>query len=151
MRLGYRFGGRVQHGVLGQHLGQRGGAVGGRDVRGEDLDGHRAGDAVQVDDAGPGQIAAGTVGRGPHERHPDVTGRGQRAGRLPFAVAGRPVTQRPGQLTAPRRCVNRVDGPHGMGGPDGAVEQRSARAGIRRGTHVVTTAGQPSSSMACVK
>ena len=129
VRLGYRFGGRVQRGVLGVHLGQRGGAVRGRDVGGEDLDGHRAGDAVQVEDVGPGQVAAGAAGRGPHDRHPEVSGGRQRADRLPFAVAGRPVTQRPGQLTAPRRRVGRVDGPHGMGGPDGAVEQRRAQRG----------------------
>ena len=52
--LGDRLGGRVQRGMLGVHLGQRGGAVRGRDVGGEDLHGHRAGDAVQVDNAGPG-------------------------------------------------------------------------------------------------
>ena len=52
VRLGYRFGGRVQHGVLGEHLGQRAGAVRRRDVGGEDLHGHRAGDAVQVNMSG---------------------------------------------------------------------------------------------------
>ena len=55
IRLGYRFGGRVQRGVLGEHLGQRGSAVGGRDVGREDLDGHRGGDAVQVEVVGPRQ------------------------------------------------------------------------------------------------
>ena len=129
MRLGYRFGVRVQRGVLGEHLGQRGGTVRVRDVSGEHLDGHRAGDAVQVDDVGPCQVAAGAVGRGLYDRHPQVTGGGQRAGRLPVAVARRPVTQRPGQLTAPRRRVDRVDGPHRMGGPDGAVEQRGGKRG----------------------
>src|SRR6266851_1250321 len=129
VRVGYRFGGRVQRGVLGEHLGQRGGAVGGRDVGGEDLDGHRAGDPVQMENVGPGQVAAGAVGRGPHDRHPEVTGGRHWTGRLPGAVAGRPVTERPGQLAAPRRCVGRVHGPHGMGGPDGAVEQRGAQRG----------------------
>jgi nucleoside-diphosphate-sugar epimerase len=33
-------------------------------------------------------------------RDPAVTGGGQRAGRLPFAVAGRPVAQCPGQAAA---------------------------------------------------
>jgi hypothetical protein len=37
VRLGYRFGGRIQRGVLGEHVRQRGGAVRGRDVGGEDL------------------------------------------------------------------------------------------------------------------
>jgi hypothetical protein len=32
VRLGYRFGGRVQRGVLGVHVGQRGGAVRGREL-----------------------------------------------------------------------------------------------------------------------
>jgi hypothetical protein len=127
VRLGYRFGGRVQRGVLGEHIGQRGGAVRGRDVGGEDLHGHRAGDAVQVENVRPGQVAAGAVGRGPYDRHPQVTGEGQRAGRLPGAIARRPVTERPGQLAAPRRCVDRVNGPHGMSRPDGAVEQRGAQ------------------------
>jgi hypothetical protein len=90
VRLGYRFGGRVQRGVLGEHLGQRGGAVRGRDAGGEDLHGHRAGDAVQVDNVGPGQVAAGAAGRGPHHRHPQIPGGGQRAGRLPVAVASDP-------------------------------------------------------------
>jgi hypothetical protein len=48
VRLGDRLGGRVQRGMLGVHAGQRGGAIRGPDVRGEDLNGHRAGDAVQV-------------------------------------------------------------------------------------------------------
>jgi len=129
MRLGYRFGGRVQRGVLGEHVGQRGGAVRGRDVGGEDLDGHRARDAVQVENVGPGQVVAGAAGRGAHDSHPEVTGIGQRAGRLPRAVARSPVTERPGQLAAPWRCVDRVNGPHRMSRPDGAVEQRSAQRG----------------------
>src|ERR1700730_15132309 len=58
VRVGYRFGGRIQRGVLGEHVGQRGGAVRGWDVGGEDLHGHRAGDAVQVENARPGQVAA---------------------------------------------------------------------------------------------
>jgi hypothetical protein len=89
----------------------------------------RAGDPVQVDNVGPGQVAAGAAGRGPYHRHPEVTGVRQWAGRLPGAVAGRPITECPGQLAAPRRCVDRVNGPHGVGGPDGAVEQRGAQRG----------------------
>ena len=73
--------------MLGVDVGQRGGAVGGRDMRGEDLYGHRAGDAVQVEDVGPGQVATSAVGRGLHDRLSEVTGGGQRAGRLPVAVA----------------------------------------------------------------
>ena len=44
----------VQRRVFGMHLGQGGGGLGGRDVADEDLHGHRAGDAVRVDDIGPG-------------------------------------------------------------------------------------------------
>jgi hypothetical protein len=42
-------------------------------------------------------------------------------------VAGRPVAECPGQLLAPRRGVDRVNGPHGMGGPDGTVKQRGTQ------------------------
>src|SRR6266851_2291811 len=91
VRLGYRFGGRVQRGVLGEHLGQRGGAVRGRDVGGEDLDGHRGG------------VSTASMAR------------------TAWAVRMAPWNS--------------------------AVRS----AGISRGTHVATTAGQPSPSMACVK
>ena len=83
VRLVHRFGGRVQRGVLGEHLAQRGGAVGGRDVGREDLDGHRTSDAVQVDNVGPGQVATGAVGRSLYDRQPEVTGVGQRAAGCP--------------------------------------------------------------------
>jgi hypothetical protein len=42
-------------------------------------------------------------------------------------IASRPVAQGPGQLPAPRRGVDRVNGPHGMGGPDSAVKQRGTQ------------------------
>ena len=50
-----------------------------------------------------------------------------RPGRLPGMVPGCPVAQGPGQLPAPRRGVDRVNGPHGMGGPDRAVKQRGTQ------------------------
>src|ERR1700733_6562698 len=77
-----------------------GGWVAGGGVGGGGFGGRRGGGAVQVADVGPGQVAACAVGRGPHDRHPDVTGEGQRPGRLAFAVTGRPVAERPGQLAA---------------------------------------------------
>jgi hypothetical protein len=91
--------------------------------------------------AGPG-----SGGRRPPRPAPSLSARprrGQRASRLPLAVTGRPVTQRPGQLAAPQRCVERVNDPHGMGGPDGPWNSAVRNAGISRGTHAATTAAQP--------
>ncbi len=42
----------VQRRMFGMHLGQGSGELGGRDVADQDLHGHRAGDAVQMDDVG---------------------------------------------------------------------------------------------------
>src|SRR5262252_2461626 len=88
-------------------------------VADEDLDGHRAGDAVQMEDVGPGEVAAGAVGRGPDDGIAGGIGVVLWPGRLPSTIAGRPVAKGPGQLPAPRRAVHGVDGPHGVGGPDG--------------------------------
>jgi hypothetical protein len=104
-RLAGRLDAGVQGGVLGMHLGQRGGSRGGRDMAGEDLDGHRAGDAAQVQDAGPAQVAAGAVGRGLDNGIAGVIGRVVRPGRLPVAIAGRPVGKGPGQFPALPRAV----------------------------------------------
>ena len=81
-----------------------------------------AGTAVSASSP-PGGLAGWGSSTGVDDGSPGVIGGALRRGRLAGMVAGRPVAKGPGQLPAPRRGVDRVNGPHGMGGPDGAVKQ----------------------------
>jgi hypothetical protein len=84
---------------------------------------HGAGDAVEVEDVRTGEVVPGAIDGGIDDGRPHLVPVGSPRHRLSDAVAGRPIGEGPRQLGSSGRGIGRIDGPNGVGRPDGAVEE----------------------------